>query len=122
MIILKYTRPVIFKEYGFRKSSLTRALRNIYPLLQSKDFNYLQKRVEVGGISKGKVREIVKLIVQMKKAGQQTYLDEYDESLLVASYNIEGGHGLHLDFHSVSHQFKSIFKAVRYRCGDYDNK
>ena len=36
-ILLIYTHPVIFKEYGDPKSSLTIALRTIYPLLQSKN-------------------------------------------------------------------------------------
>ena len=64
-------------EYGVTKLSLTRYLLKICPLLQSWNISRLQKRVEVGGgISLGKVREIVKLTVRMKKAGQQTYLNE----------------------------------------------
>ena len=47
-----------------------------------------QKRVEVGGISWGKVIEIVKLTVQIKKTGRRTYLNEDEESLVVASANI----------------------------------
>ena len=85
---MKYTYPIIYKEYGVPKSSLTRALREIYPLTQSRNLNDLQKRVEVGGISWGKVIEIVKLTVQIKKTGRRTYLNEDEESLVVASANI----------------------------------
>ena len=57
----------------------------------------MQKRVEVGEISPGKVREIVNLTVRMKKSGQPTFLDEHKESLVIASANIEGDHGLPFD-------------------------
>ena len=63
MILLKTTYPVIFQEYGVPKSSLNRYLSKIYPLLQSRNLFQLQNRVEVGEISPGKVRAIVKLTV-----------------------------------------------------------
>ena len=65
------------------------------------------------------MREIVKFTVQKNKAGQKTYLNEDDESLVVASADIEGDHGLPLDCRGVSHQLQNFFKAVKYRCGDY---
>ena len=37
-----------------------------------------------------------------KKAGRLTYLSKYEESLIVVSADIEGGHGLSLDNHALS--------------------
>ena len=108
-ILLKTVHPVILQEYGVPKSSLTRVIRKIYPLLQSRNLDHQQKRVEVGAISLGKVISVVKLIVLMKKEGQQTYLNEDEDSLVIASANIEGGHGLTLDCTGLSHEDKAFF-------------
>ena len=56
----------------------------------------------------------------MKKSGHQTYLNEDKESLVVASDNIEGGHGLPLDCRGVFQQLQNAVKDTKYRCGDYD--
>ena len=101
---------------------MTRALREIYPLTQSRNLNDLQKRVEVGGISRGKVREIVKLTVQIKKSGQKTYLNKDKETLVVASADNEGDHCLPLDCRGATKQSKKILKSAKYRCRDYDIK
>ena len=55
-ILFKYNYPVIFNKYGVPKPYLTRDLRKIYPLLQIRNLNHLQKRFLVGGISLFKVR------------------------------------------------------------------
>ena len=52
-------------------------------------------------MSPGMVREIINFTVQMKKAGRRTYLNQDEESLVVASANIEGGRGIPLDCHGV---------------------
>ena len=100
---MKTIHSVIFQEYeyGVPKSSLNIDIQKIYPLLQSINLDHLQNRVEVGETSLGKVREIVKLKVQMKKNGQPTYLNEDEESLVIVPVGIEGGHGLPFDYHSV---------------------
>ena len=90
--------------YGVPNSSLNRDLLNIYPLLQCGNLAHIQKRVEVGEISPGKVREIVKLKVQMKENCRPTYLNEDGESLVIASAEIEGGHGLPFYYHCVAYQ------------------
>ena len=79
--------PSYLQEYRVPKSSLTRVIRKIYPLLQSRNLDHQQKRVEVGAISLGKVISVVKLIVLMKKEGQQTYLNEDEDSLVTLSAN-----------------------------------
>ena len=101
---MKTTHPVTFQEYVVPKSSLKRYLRKIYSLLQGRNLSHLQKRVEVGGISLDKVIEIAKLTVRMNKTGQQTYLNEDKESLVIASDDIEGGHGLPFDWRGVTKQ------------------
>ena len=80
----------------------------------------MQKRVEIGEISPGKVREIVKLTVQIKKPGQPTYLNEYKVSLVFAPADIEGSHCLPFEFQSVAMQFHKVVKSVKSRFGDND--
>ena len=72
----------------------------------------------VVGILSVKVIEILKLIVRMKKAGQQNYLDEDKYSLVISSTNIEDGHVLPLDCRGVSKQYQNIVNSVKYHCGD----
>ena len=117
---MKTIHPVIFQEDGFPRLSLTKDLRNIYPLLQGRNISHLQKRVEIGGISPDKVIEIVKLTVQMIKSGQRNYLNEEEESLVISSSDIEGGHGLFFDCRGVSNKLKKIVKYIKYRCS-YNN-
>ena len=58
----------------------------------------------------------------MNKSGQQTYLDEDEESLVVASTNIEGDHGLTLDCLGFKQQLQIVSKDIKSQCGDYDIK
>ena len=58
----------------------------------------------------------------MKKSGQQTYLNEDKESLVVSLAKIEGGRGLPLGSRGVAHKLNNFSKAVHYRCGDYEIK
>ena len=56
----------------------------------------------------------------MKEPGQRNHLNEDKESLVIASVNIEGGHGPPLDCRGVAHNLQNIANAVNYRCGDND--
>ena len=118
---MKYTYPVIFNGFGFPGSYFTRALWNIYPLLQSRNIKQLQNIFEVGEILWVKVREIVNLTVQINKSGGRTYLNEDEESLVVASAKIEGGNGIPLYCCGVSQKLQNFSKDINSRCGDYDN-
>ena len=64
-ILFKYLYLAIFNEYGVPKSTFTKYLRNIYPLIQYSNLNYLKNRVEVGDISKGNFRETLGLTLKM---------------------------------------------------------
>ena len=104
---MKSIHPFIFQEYGVPKFYLNRYPRKIYPLLKISNLSYLQNRVAVGEISPGKVREIVNLKVRMKKNGRP------NESLVITSANIEGGHGLPFVCRSVADQLQNVVKAVK---------
>ena len=94
---MKTIHPYILQEYRVPKSSFNIDILKIYLLLQSRNLAHLQKRVEIGGISPGKVKEIVKLTVQMKKVVRKNYLNEYKESLVIVSADIEDGHDIPFD-------------------------
>ena len=48
----------------------------------------------------------------MKKAGHPTYLNEDEETLLVASDDIKGGHGLPLDCSVVAKHMQKFLQAM----------
>ena len=58
------------------------------------------------------MREILKFIVQMKKSGRRTYLNEDEESLVIGSANIEGYHVLQ-SFVGVTPAWDNPFKYSR---------
>ena len=110
--------PSHFQEFGVPKSSFNRYLQKIYPLLQSRNISHLQKRVEVGEISPGRVIEIVKLKVGIKKNGRPNYLNEDNQSLLILSAGIEVVPGLPFECHGLAYQLQEVVKASKFRCGD----
>ena len=62
--------------------------------------------------------EILNLTLQIKKSGLQTYMNEDEESLVVASAEIEGGDGLPLDCRGVAKQFQRFVKDNNSQCSD----
>ena len=56
----------------------------------------------------------------MNKIGLPNYLSNDKESLIVASDDIEGGHGLHLDSNSILDQLHCVIKAVKFCCSNND--
>ena len=56
----------------------------------------------------------------MSKSGSPTYLGKYVDSLIVESYDIEGGHGLSLYSNALSYQLQHFVKAVK--CRSVDNE
>ena len=78
----------------------------------------MQKIFETEEISWVKVRKIVGLTVQMNKSGRQTYLNEYEESFIFVSAEIEGGHSLPLDFRGAAHQLQNDVKSIKSWCGN----
>ena len=55
----------------------------------------------------------------MKKGCRQNYPEEYKESLLVASDEIEGGNGLPFDCCGLAQKLQTIFKTLKSYCDDY---
>ena len=70
--------------------------------------------------SNGKVRENVILSAHRNKSGRPTYIIKDEELSIVASVEIEGGHGPLLDNHYISDQLQHVVKASKGRCGDND--
>ena len=62
----------------------------------------MHNRVEAGDKSRGKFREFLLFSEPMNKSGRTTYLSKDKGSLIVASYYIEGAHGLPLEINSLS--------------------
>ena len=56
----------------------------------------------------------------MKKAGWRYYLNEDEESLVIASDDIEGVQGLPLDCRGVAENLQKVVKTVKYWCVYYD--
>ena len=54
----------------------------------------------------------------MKENGLPTYLNEDKESLLIASGDVEGVHGLPFECHGVANQLQKFVNAVKSLCGD----
>ena len=51
----------------------------------------------------------------MNKAGRQTYLSKYEDSLIVAPYYIEGTHGLPLESNDISYKLQCVVKTVKFK-------
>ena len=70
--------------------------------------------------SNGKVRENIIISAHRNKSGRLTYIIKDEESLIVASVEIEGGHGPLLDNHYISDQLQHVVKTSKGQCGDND--
>ena len=64
---------------------------------------------------RSKVLEIIKMSVQRIKVGRPTYLNSYEESLVVAAAKIEGSCGLPIDVNTVGVELQLVIKAVNAR-------
>ena len=58
------------------------------------------------------------MLAHTKKAGLLSYLSKYKESLLFASAEVEGGHGISLESNTLSDQLESALKPVEFWRGD----
>ena len=63
-------------------------------------------------MSISKVLEIIKMSVQRIKVQRPTYLNSYEDSLVVASAEIEGVHGLPFDVNTLGFELQLVLKAV----------
>ena len=88
--------------------------------MKCSSINDLEKKVEVGEISSGNVREVVGLLEIIIKIFHPTYLINDEESLIVTTAKIEDSHGLFLESHAISEQIQCILKATNCWCSEYD--
>ena len=68
--------------------------------------------LKMGEVLRLKVLEIIKMSVQKIKVGRLTYLNSDEESLVVASAEIEGSHGLPIDVNTLGVELQLVIKAV----------
>ena len=78
----------------------------------------MEKIVEAIETSRGEVREILGLLATMNKIVQPTYLSNDKESLIVAAYDIECGHGPRLGVNYILEQLQCVIKTVKRWCVD----
>ena len=64
---------------------------------------------------RSKVLETINMTVRRIKAGRPTYLNPDKEALVVASANIEGAHGLPIDFNILGGELQLVIRAVNSR-------
>ena len=62
-----------------------------------------------------KVLEMIKMSVHRIKVGRPTYLNSDEEALVVASEEIEGAHGLPIDFNTLGVELQLVIKSVNAR-------
>ena len=64
---------------------------------------------------RSKVLETIKMTVYRIKVGRPTYLNSYEEALVVASAKIEGAHGLPIDVNTLGIELQLVIRAVNAR-------
>ena len=62
-----------------------------------------------------KVLETIKMTVHKIKIGRPTYLNQYEEALVVAAAEIEDSHGLPIDVNTLGGKLQLVIRAVNAR-------
>ena len=71
-------------EYGIPNSTLKRYLAKVCPPLQCRNAQHVNKMLKKGEVLRSKVLEIIKMYSQRIKVGRRTYLNSYEEAMVVA--------------------------------------
>ena len=66
----------------------------------------------------GKFRQVVELSFTMNKLDCLTRLINNNQYFIVTAYDIQGGHGLHLDSHALSEHLQCVVESFKYWHGD----
>ena len=61
---------------------------------------------------RSKVLETIKMSVHRIKVGRPTYLNSYEEALVVVSAEIEGAHGFPIDVNTLGVKLQLVIRAV----------
>ena len=61
---------------------------------------------------RSKELEIIKMYVQNIRVGRPTYLNSYEESLLVSSADIEVAHGIPIDVNTLGSELQFFIQAL----------
>ena len=62
-------------------------------------------------MSKSKVLQTIRIYIQKNKARKPTYLNTYEETLMVASADIKGAHGMHIEVNTLGAELKRAIKS-----------
>ena len=102
-------------EYGIPHSKLKHYLEKICPPLKCINAQHVHQIFKKGELLISKLLEIIKISSQRIKVGRPTYLNSYEEALVVASAEIEGAHGLTIDVNKLGSEMQVVIRAVNAR-------
>ena len=68
-----------------------------------------------GEVLRSRLLETINMSVQRIKLGRPTYLNLYEEALVVALAEVEGAHGLPIDVNTLGVELQLVIKAVNAR-------
>ena len=71
---------------------MKRYLAKISQPLQCRNAQHVHEKLKKGEVLRSKVLETIKMSVHKTKKGRPTYLNPYEEALVVASAKIRGAH------------------------------
>ena len=111
-ILLNTYYAQLKSEYGIPNSTLKRYLEKICPPLKCRNAQHVHQMLKKGEVLRSKVLEIIKMSVQRIKVGISTYLNSDEESLVFFLADIEGAHGLPIDFNTLGAELQLVIKAV----------
>ena len=90
-------------------------LEKLCPPLECRNAQHVHQMLKRGEVTRSKVLEIIKMSVQKYKTGRPTYLNSDEESLVVASAEIEGDHGFPIDVNTLGDELQLFIKSVNAR-------
>ena len=90
-------------------------LEKLCPPLECRNAQHVHQMLKRGEVTRSKVLEIIKMSVQKYKTGRPTYLNSDEESLVVASAEIEVDHGFHIDVNTLGDELQLFIKSVNAR-------
>ena len=102
-------------EYSILNSTLKRYLESLCPPLQCRNAQHVHQMFKKGEVLRSKLLEVINMSVQRIKLGRPTYLNLYEEALVVALAEIEGAHGLPIDVNTLGVELQLVIKAVNAR-------
>ena len=114
-VLLNTSYAHLKSEYGIPHSTLKRYLAKICRPLQCRNAQHVHQKLKKGEVLRPKVLETIKMTFHKIKIGRPTYLNPYEEALVVASSEMEGDHGLSVDVNTLGAELQLVIRAVNAR-------